>query len=916
VRLGRILACVVLVSVVVISSCVQEEDPYVTMYDPLNVLTEKIQLTDEQVETIETGTGTLQLTAEQVNMISDPVEQLLNELKQLLDETRWEEVEDIFGTLLTKGEADLEALAGVAEELYGLDVMPEVVTKLEKLSGKVSSSEEKQPLTTGLLEVTTIYTPGGTPQEIDGGDEHINLGWTCEGKIGPGEPDSGATANPETGGLYAYSRSWIGSDGSTALLGIEFDVPADNTDVNITTKMKYITATTSVGAGFAGTYIATRFADESVCYTTIDPPFGWEQAVKLICSVLGRFVPPARLVCALAECGMYTVDALDFVDLAQALSEMEGTEEKEITYSAGSLDRGRYCFYIGLHARTSAVVVGIAHAAAYGQVTQIKVTQDVSSSDLTITSTDGGQVTEPGEGTFTYWAGQEVNLVAEAEEGYYFVNWTGDVGTIGNVNGASTIIIMNDNRYVTANFEQIPPGQFSLTTSSTAGGSVTTPGEATFTYDAGTVVNLVATPASGYRFVNWTGDVGTIANVNAASTTITMNGDYSIMADFEAIPPVQYELTVSSTDGGSVTTPGEGTYTYNGGTVVNLVATAASGYRFVNWTGDVGTIANVNAASTTITVNSNYSVTANFEQILPGQFSLTISSTAGGSVTTPGQGTFTYDAGTVVNLVATRASGYQFVNWTGNVGTVANVNAASTTITMNSNYSITANFEEEEVVTFPDPNLEAAIRAAIGKPTGPIYISDAERIVYLYADQKNIADLIGLEYCTNLQDLRVHWNQISDISPLANLSNLATLDLDLNQISDISPLDSLTNLRCLLLFANQISDISPLANLTNLMSLTLTGNQISDISPLASLTNLTWLGLNINQISDITPLANLTNLTSLYLSDNLITDISPLVQNEGLGTGDHVNLDGNPLSSDSINIYIPQLQARGVTVQY
>jgi len=41
-----------------------------------------------------------------------------------------------------------------------------------------------------------------------------------------------------------------------------------------------------------------------------------------------------------------------------------------------------------------------------------------------------------------------------------------------------------------------------------------------------------------------------------------------------------------------------------------------------------------------------------------------------------------------------------------------------------------------------------------------------------------------------------------------------------------------------------------------------------------------------------------------------------LVQNEGLGTGDTVDLRVNPLSSDSINIYIPQLQARGVTVNY
>ena len=38
--------------------------------------------------------------------------------------------------------------------------------------------------------------------------------------------------------------------------------------------------------------------------------------------------------------------------------------------------------------------------------------------------------------------------------------------------------------------------------------------------------------SEGYRFVEWTGDVGTIADVYAATTTITMNGDYSITANF------------------------------------------------------------------------------------------------------------------------------------------------------------------------------------------------------------------------------------------------------------------------------------------------------------------------------------------------------------------------------------------------
>jgi hypothetical protein len=79
-------------------------------------------------------------------------------------------------------------------------------------------------------------------------------------------------------------------------------------------------------------------------------------------------------------------------------------------------------------------------------------------------------------------------------------------------------------------------------------------------------------------------------------------------------------------------------------------------------------------------------------RVVPSQYNLTINSTAGGNVTTPGEGTFTYNASEVVSLVATADSGYQFVNWTGDVGTIGDVDAASTNITMNGSYSITANF--------------------------------------------------------------------------------------------------------------------------------------------------------------------------------------------------------------------------------
>jgi len=78
---------------------------------------------------------------------------------------------------------------------------------------------------------------------------------------------------------------------------------------------------------------------------------------------------------------------------------------------------------------------------------------------------------------------------------------------------------------------------YTLTISSTAGGSVTIPGEGTFTYDEGTVVNLTATPDDGYGFQAWTRDIQDIADPNSRATTITMHGKYSITANFGQTGP-------------------------------------------------------------------------------------------------------------------------------------------------------------------------------------------------------------------------------------------------------------------------------------------------------------------------------------------------------------------------------------------
>jgi hypothetical protein len=75
----------------------------------------------------------------------------------------------------------------------------------------------------------------------------------------------------------------------------------------------------------------------------------------------------------------------------------------------------------------------------------------------------------------------------------------------------------------------IPKYTLSASVSSPQAGSVSPSGGK---YLRGVQVTLTATPASGYRFVNWTGDVGTVTNVNSASAVISMNGNYSITANF------------------------------------------------------------------------------------------------------------------------------------------------------------------------------------------------------------------------------------------------------------------------------------------------------------------------------------------------------------------------------------------------
>ncbi len=217
----------------------------------------------------------------------------------------------------------------------------------------------------------------------------------------------------------------------------------------------------------------------------------------------------------------------------------------------------------------------------------------------------------------------------------------------------------------------------SVSSSPSSGGYVSPSGG---TYDEEISVSLTAHPYSGYTFDHWGGS----ASGYSSSTSVTMNSNKSVTAYFEEIQPEQYTLSVSSSpSSGGYVSPSGGTY--DDGASVTLTAHPYSGYTFDHWGGS----ASGYSSSTSVTMNSDKSVTAYFEEIQPEQYTLSVSSSpsSGGDVSPSGG---TYDEGASVTLTAHPYSGYTFDHWGGS----ASGYSSSTSVTMNSNKSVTAYFEE------------------------------------------------------------------------------------------------------------------------------------------------------------------------------------------------------------------------------
>ena len=154
----------------------------------------------------------------------------------------------------------------------------------------------------------------------------------------------------------------------------------------------------------------------------------------------------------------------------------------------------------------------------------------------------------------------------------------------------------------------------------------------------------------------------------------------------------QYTLTASAGSGGSVTGGG----TFASGTQISLTATPTSGYSFTGWSN--GSTAN----PLTVTLNTNTSITANF-QVIVNSYTLSVTAGEGGSVSSEGG---EYEEGTEVTITATPEEGYEFIGWSDSETSAERVIAINSDISLSANFQVDCGYWQTDIPDWSQTSYE------------------------------------------------------------------------------------------------------------------------------------------------------------------------------------------------------------------
>jgi len=197
-------------------------------------------------------------------------------------------------------------------------------------------------------------------------------------------------------------------------------------------------------------------------------------------------------------------------------------------------------------------------------------------------------------------------------------------------------------------------------------------------------------------------------------------------------------------------------------------------------------------------------------------------------------------------------------------------------------------------VSFPDPGLNAAVRAALQKPFGPLTEQDLLSLTNLNASRRNVRSIGGLEAARNLVTLDLQINRLTNFSLPSELTKLITLDVSVNPLTNFFLPSGLTNLTSLTIEGAGLTNLTLPAGLTRLINLDLENNELTGFNQLSNLTSLVDLDLGFNAFTSFTVPGGLTNLSTFYFAGNPLTNVTMA---PGLARMTELNLSQNLLTS-------------------
>ena len=182
--------------------------------------------------------------------------------------------------------------------------------------------------------------------------------------------------------------------------------------------------------------------------------------------------------------------------------------------------------------------------------------------------------------------------------------------------------------------------------------------------------------------------------------------------------------------------------------------------------------------------------------------------------------------------------------------------------------------------TFPNADVESAVRLKLQKKDGAVTFADLSRLRTLNISQSKLTelDVCLFPHMKELKELFIGPGEVDDLSAIATLTKLESLRLSLNPIRDLEPLSGMTKLDRLDLAHTEVRDLTPLKTLTSLTELLLDDTPVQDVTPLASLEKLTVLVLKNTRVKDVKSLKALKALKTLDLRGAPVDDTTVLAR--------------------------------------